>query len=110
MVVFEQIFAQQTRDKLLFAPKNSLAFFHNHPKNTCFSEKDLESFFMSETLYMIAVIGNNGRQFFLIKTSKYSKEEAMAYYDHLFDNKKNCVKEFLRTCRKVGLNFMYGGE
>ena len=32
------------------APKNSLLFFHNHPKNSCFSEKDLESFMISDAI------------------------------------------------------------
>ena len=34
----------------MYCTKNSLLFFHNHPKNSCFSEKDLESFMISDAI------------------------------------------------------------
>ncbi len=97
--------------KMEYAPKNSLLFLHNHPRNTCFSEIDLSSFMTADPIYMISVIGNNGRQYYLIKNEEFDKGKALQYYDELFENfEGSSVKEFLRTCRKVGLNFVYGGE
>ena len=97
--------------KMEYAPKNSLLFLHNHPRNTCFSEIDLSSFLTADPIYMMSVIGNNGRQYFLIKTETFDKGCALEYYDELFENAGgSSVKEFLRTCRKVGLRFIYGGE
>ncbi len=97
--------------KMEYAPKNSLLFLHNHPRNTCFSEIDLSSFLTADPIYMMSVIGNNGRQYFLIKTETFDKGYALEYYDELFENAEgSSVKEFLRTCRKVGLRFIYGGE
>ncbi len=97
--------------KMEYAPKNSLLFLHNHPRNTCFSEIDLSSFLTADPIYMMSVIGNNGRQFFLIKMEYFDKVCALEYYDELFEKSEgSSVKEFLRTCRKVGLRFIYGGE
>jgi hypothetical protein len=102
---------QKAYELLCTAPKNSLLFFHNHPKNSLFSEKDLESFMISDAIWMMSVVCNNGRLYFLIKTDKYNREKALVYYEHIFENgKKNSVQEFIRTCGKVGLNFIYGGE
>lgn len=48
---------------------------------------------------------------FLIKLGDFDKGRALEYYDELFENAEgSSVKEFLRTCRKVGLRFIYGGE
>jgi len=97
--------------KMETAPKNSLLFLHNHPRNTCFSEIDLSSFLTADPIYLMAVVGNNGRQYFLIKLGDFDKGRALEYYDELFENAEgSSVKEFLRTCRKVGLRFIYGGE
>ncbi|MDC7278655.1 hypothetical protein NXH64_03970 [Butyrivibrio fibrisolvens] len=97
--------------KMKYSPKNSLIFLHNHPQNTCFSEVDLRSFMTADAIYMMSVIGNNGRIFFLIKTDDYDKAASLVFYEKLFENfEGSSVKEFLRTCRKVGLKFVYGGE
>ncbi len=97
--------------KMECAPKNSLLFLHNHPKNSCFSEVDLQSFMTADAIYMMSVIGNNGRIFFLIKTDDYDKTNSLIYYEDLFEHfEGSSVKEFLRTCGKVGLKFVYGGE
>jgi hypothetical protein len=96
---------------LCTAPKNSLLFFHNHPKNSLFSEKDLESFMTSDAIWMMSVVCNNGRLYFLIKTDKYNREKALAYYEQIFETgEKDSVHEFIRTCGKAGLDFIYGGE
>ena len=60
---------------------------------------------------MVAVICNNGRTYYLVKDAEYDVECALRYYDELFEKEeiKNTVKEFLRTCKKVGLSFYYGG-
>lgn len=48
---------------------------------------------------------------FLIKLGDFDKGRAFECYDELFENAEgSSVKEFLRTCRKVGLRFIYGGE
>ena len=102
---------QAARIKMECAPKNSLIFLHNHPRNSCFSEIDLYSFMTADPIYMISVIGNNGRQFFLIKMEDYDKEKALKYYNEIYERiEGSTVKEFLRTCRKIGLKFVYGGE
>ncbi len=101
----------RAKNKMESSPKNCLIFLHNHPRNTCFSEVDLSTFMTSDSLYMISVVCNNGRQFFLIKTSMYDKGRALEYYENLFEKDDvSSVVEFLRTCRKVGLKFVYGGE
>ncbi len=101
----------KAQDLMICAPKKSLLFFHNHPANSVFSEKDLESFLISDSILMMSVICNNGRQYFLTKSDSFEKEKALIYYDNIFQNNKNgCIKEFLRTCKKIGLIFKYGGE
>ena len=48
---------------------------------------------------------------FLTKTELFEKEQAMIYYESVFDKfESGSIKEFLRTCKKVGLSFKYGGE
>ena len=105
-----------TRDKraynlLCTAPKNSLLFFHNHPKNSCFSERDLESFLTSDAIIMMSVVCNNGRLYYLIKTDTFDRYAALNYYDKIYEKTENgSVREFLRTCGSIGLKFIYGGE
>ncbi len=72
-------------DLLCTAPKNSLLFFHNHPRNSCFSERDLESFLTSDAIIMISVVCNNGRLYYLIKTNGYNKDIALFYYDKIYE-------------------------
>lgn len=96
---------------LCTAPKNSLLFFHNHPKNSCFSERDLESFLTSDAIIMISVVCNNGRLYYLIKTDTFNKDTALFYYDKIYEETESgSVQEFLRTCSTIGLKFFYGGE
>lgn len=100
----------EARELLFSAPKNSLLFLHNHPNNSVFSEKDLESFLTADSILMVTVICNNGRQYFLTKTVDYQREKALLYYDDIYEKmEKGSVKEFLRTCSKAGLTFQYGG-
>lgn len=102
---------ERAKKLLNTAPINSLLFFHNHPKNSCFSERDLDSFITSDSIKMMSVICNNGRQYFLLKTEDFKKENALRKYNEIFlKNEDNCVKEFLRICRTVNLVFIYGGE
>lgn len=99
------------RELLCTAPKNSLLFFHNHPKNSWFSEKDLESFLTSDAIMMMSVVCNNGRLYFLMKMQTFNKYAALSNYDIIYENtEKGSVQEFLRTCSSVGLKFIYGGE
>jgi hypothetical protein len=58
---------------LYTAPRNSLLFFHNHPKNSIFSERDIETFLTADGIMMVSVVCNNGRQFFLIKEKDFDK-------------------------------------
>lgn len=96
---------------LCTAPKNSLLFFHNHPKNSCFSERDLESFLTSEAIIMMSVVCNNGRLYYLIKTNTFDKDIALFQYDRIYEETESgSVQEFLRTCGSIGLKFFYGGE
>ena len=67
------------------SPRNSLLFFHNHPKNSLFSERDLDSFISSDAIKMISVIGNNGQLYFLVKLENFSKETALIKYDEIFN-------------------------
>ena len=99
------------RELLITAPAHSLLFLHNHPRNSIFSEKDLNSFLTADAILMVTVVCNNGRTYYLIKSTEYNVGDALKYYDELFENIeiKNTVKEFLRTCKKVGLSFYYGG-
>ena len=99
------------RELLCTAPKNSLLFFHNHPKNSWFSEKDLESFMTSEAIMMMSVVCNNGRLYYLVKLDTFDKYAALAKYDMIYEKMENSsVSEFLRTCSTVGLKFIFGGE
>lgn len=59
---------------------------------------------------MATVVCNNGRQFFLAKTAQFDKYNALVYYDKVYGlTEEASVKEFLRTCKKVGLDYSYGG-
>lgn len=60
---------------------------------------------------MVTVVCNNGRTYYLVKNVDYSSDKALRYYDDIFEDStiENNVKEFLRTCNKVGLSFYYGG-
>ena len=98
-------------DLLCTAPKNSLLFFHNHPKNSCFSERDLESFLTSDAIVMISVVCNSGRLYYLLKMDTFDKSTALFYYDKIYEvTESGSVQEFLRTCSSIGLKFLYGGE
>lgn len=98
-------------DLLCTAPKNSLLFFHNHPKNSCFSERDLESFLTSDAIVMISVVCNSGRLYYLLKMDTFDKNTALFYYDKIYEvTESGSVQEFLRTCSLIGLKFLYGGE
>lgn len=93
------------------APKNSLLFFHNHPRNSCFSEVDLESFLTSDAIMMMSVVCNSGRLYYLLKLKDFDKHAALTYYDTIYERTENgSVQEFLRTCSSIGLKFIYGGE
>lgn len=96
---------------LCTAPKNSLLFFHNHPKNSCFSERDLESFLTSDAILMMSVVCNNGRVYDLLKMDTFDKNTALFNYDKIYEETETgSVREFLRTCSSIGLKFLYGGE
>lgn len=55
----------QAKELVCTAPRNSLLFLHNHPKNSTFSETDLESFLTADSILMATVVCNNGKQYFL---------------------------------------------
>ena len=57
----------QAKELVCTAPRNSLLFLHNHPKNSIFSETDLESFLTADSILMATVVCNNGKQYFLAK-------------------------------------------
>lgn len=101
----------EAKELLITAPTHSLIFLHNHPRNSVFSERDLNSFLTADSILMVTVVCNNGRSYYLVKTENYNTEYALKYYDDLFENDKieHTVKEFLRTCKSVGLSFYYGG-
>lgn len=101
----------EAKEKLLTSPSRSLLFLHNHPRNKVFSERDLNSFLTSDAILMVTVVCNNGRTYYLVKNVDYSSDKALRYYDDIFEDStiENNVKEFLRTCNKVGLSFYYGG-
>lgn len=101
----------KAKQLLLTAPRHSLVFLHNHPKNSCFSERDIETFLTADAIMMMSVVCNNGRQYFLKKDSDFDKNFALLFYEKIFENTENgSVKEFLRICGKVNLKFTYGGE
>jgi hypothetical protein len=96
---------------LLMAPGHSLIFLHNHPKNSGFSERDIETFLTADTILMMSVACNNGRQYFLKKEADFDKNFALQFYEKIFEDTENgSVKEFLRVCGKVNLKYIYGGE
>ena len=71
---------------LVNAPKNSLIFLHNHPKNRIFSERDLESFMAADGILLMGVVCNNGTQYFMSKNNQFDKEEALNYIiDKVFE-------------------------
>lgn len=100
----------QAKELVCTAPRNSLLFLHNHPKNSIFSETDLESFLTADSILMATVVCNNGKQYFLAKTPLFDKYKALVYYDEVYElTEEGSVKEFLRTCKKAGLDYNYGG-
>lgn len=52
---------------------------------------------------MVTVVCNNGRTYYLIKSSEYNVGDALKYYDELFEDIeiKNTVKEFLSAGKAV---------
>lgn len=93
---------------LCTAPKNSLLFFHNHPKNSCFSERDLESFLTSDAIILMSVVCNNGRLYYLVKMDTFDKDAALFYYEKIYEETESgSVREFLRTCGTIGLKFLW---
>lgn len=57
----------QAKELVCTAPRNSPLFLSNHPKNSIFSETDLESFLTADSILMATVVCNNGKQYFLAK-------------------------------------------
>lgn len=46
----------------------------------------------------------------MVKTPLFDKYKALVYYDEVYDLiEEGSVKEFLRTCKKAGLDYIYGG-
>ena len=65
----------------------------------------------SDSILMMSVVCNSGKMYFLIKSDTFDKFAALTYYDTIYENIEcGSVKEFLRTCSKVGLKFIYGGK
>lgn len=98
--------------KVKESPKNSLIFMHNHPRNTIFSETDLRSFFKADSIWIMTVICNNGRIHMLMKDSFFQPVSAEIEYNRqvVLQSDTSAVKRFLRTCRKWGLHYKYGGN
>jgi len=47
---------------------------------------------------------------FLAKTPLFDKYKALVYYDEVYDlTEEGSVKEFLRSCKRAGLDYNYGG-
>lgn len=67
------------------APSNSLIFIHNHPKNSTFSEVDLKSFLVADSLLMITVVCNSGRVYSLTKGHGFDVFKAISYYNYIYD-------------------------
>lgn len=100
----------QAMNLVCTAPKNSLLFLHNHPRNSVFSRTDLESFLATDSILTLTVVCNNGVQYFLTKMARFDKYEALVYYDTVHEMfTSGVIKEFLKTCGRVGLEFNYGG-
>ena len=57
------------REKLLYAKKNSLVFYHNHPLSGSFSYADIKTLNAYESLKEMVAVGHNGTKYFL-KTGK----------------------------------------
>lgn len=102
---------EEAKELICTAPQKSLVFLHNHPKNSIFSERDLESFFTADSILSMSVVCNNGFVYFLTKEQCYDKYQSLVTYNKIYeDNEEGCVREFLRICKKIGLSFDYGGE
>ena len=66
---------------------------------------------ISDAIKMMSVVCNNGRLYYLIKMDTFDKCEALMHYETIYSKiESGSVKEFLRTCSKIGLKFIYGGH
>lgn len=65
------------KELLITAPTHSLIFLHNHPRNSIFSERDLNSFLTADAILMVTVVCNNGRTYYLEKSANYNMDEAL---------------------------------
>ncbi len=64
---------------------------HNHPSNSSFSPKDLNTFFEAVNVSVLVVIGNNGRIYVIEKTKAISESDYLKLKKYLIDYRKGVI-------------------
>lgn len=68
--------------------EKKLIILHNHPRNTTFSELDIEKLITFNNVDAISLVTNNGHVEMLKKTNQYSKMKANNIIGYVFDKLK----------------------
>jgi len=64
---------------------------HNHPDGLIFSHKDIETFIKHENLKILGAVGNNGKSFFVEKSSSY---DDIMFEDFVNETRKKYPKKW----------------
>ena len=93
--------------------RNTMMFMHNHPSMGTFSGTDFKTFCNNESLYSMTVVGNDGNVRVLIKLKDFDSGDALLYYYELVkkynkyeNNGARAMKELLKNCNKIGLEYV----
>ncbi len=91
---------------------------HSHPSGEIFSARDLESFFYNEEMNGMAVVGNSGKVYIILKSVKYdgfqfgaaffdmSNQLKSAIREHDPDKYINTIEEFVKGASRYGAYFV----
>lgn len=85
------VFNTDKMNKWLDTGNDNLILIHNHPGNTCFSERDLLRFCRTEAINTIIAVGNKGTIYLAQKLSKFDKQQVLSTY---FNLKKTYEDEY----------------
>lgn len=99
------------------SPKNSLLLMHNHPSTGTFLGEDLKTFCNTDSLYIMAVVGNDGSIYVLIKDVGFDAAEAMRAYGYFAEKYKKyknngtrAVRALLKDAKLFGLYYKKGAR
>ena len=70
----------------------TLIFMHNHPNNSCFSERDFFNFVSEDKMFLATAVCNNGNIHIMKKEGLLHKEAILFEYQDYYEKHRNDKK------------------